>query len=143
VVDRTYPADVSASEHRNPSEIDSRRGWFDELAAHTQDIVSRDVFFIALVVLTVLWIPSYWIFGEINHWYLSFVIPAEVITLFMVALLANHDRRTDQALQRKVDALAAALAAMAESSADPKVHDHARELRAALGLEDRESTEEA
>lgn len=128
---------------RSPSQIDQKRGWFDELAARVHDVVSRDVYFVALVVLTALWVPSYFFVGSLEHWYLSFVIPAETLTLFMVALLANHDRRTDQALQRKVDALAAALAAIAEDSTNEKVLHQAVELRAALGLEERESTDES
>jgi low affinity Fe/Cu permease len=132
---------MSASGHRNPSEIDHHRGWFDEFAARIHDVVSRDIFFVLLVVLTALWAPSFFLFDSSHHWYLAFVIPADITTLFMVALLANHDRRTDQALQRKVDALAAALAAMAEDSPSEKVRRQAVELRAAHGLEDRESTD--
>ena len=132
---------MSDSEHRKPSQIDNRRGWFDELAARIQDVASRDVFFIVLVTLTGLWAASVLFFDSLSHWYLVFVIPAEMVTLFMVALLANHDRRTDQALQRKADALAAVLAAMAEDSSNEAVRRHAAELRAAHGLEDRESTD--
>ena len=132
---------MSETQHRNPSEIDHRRGWFDELAAFIQDVISRDIFFIVLVGLTLLWAPSLILFNSLEHWYLALVIPTEITTLYMVALMANHDRRTDQALQRKADALAAVLAAIAEHSSDENVRRHAPELRAAHGLEDRESTD--
>jgi low affinity Fe/Cu permease len=132
----------TSQEHRDPSEIDHRRGWFDELASRAHDVVSRDVFFIALVIFTALWVPSYFLLHSIEHWYLTFVIPAEVVTLFMVALMANHDRRSEQALHRKVDALAKALAVVVEGPATEEVQEHARELRAAVGLEDRESTDD-
>jgi low affinity Fe/Cu permease len=134
---------TTSSEHRSPSEIDSHRGWFDDLASRAQDVVSRDVFFIALVILALLWAPSYFLHGSLEHWHLSLVIPAELMTLFMVALMANHDRRSEQALQRKVDALATALAAMIDGSAGDEAQRHATELRAAVGLEDRESTDDA
>lgn len=127
--------------HRSPSEIDPQRSWFDELAAHTQEVVSRDTFFVALVALTLIWVPSYFLFDSLEHWYLAFVIPAEVATLFMVALLANHDRRTDQALHRKIDAIAAALAAITEDSANEKIRHQQTDLRATHGLEERESTD--
>jgi len=129
-------------EHPKPSEIDEKRSWFDELAARAQDVVSRDIFFIVLVIAAALWVPSYFLLHNIEHWYLTFVIPAEVITLFMVALMANHDRRTEEALQRKIDALAEALAVVIEGPDGDDVRRHARELRAAVGLEDRVSTDE-
>ena len=129
-------------EHPKPSEIDDHRSWFDELAAGAQDVVSRDTFFIALVIVTALWAPSYFLLHNVDHWYLTFVIPAEIVTLFMVALMANHDRRSEEALQRKVDALAEALAVLIEGPDGDDVRKHAKELRAAVGLEDRLSTEE-
>jgi len=131
-----------SKEHPAPSQIDERRGWFDELAAHAQDVVSRDTFFIALVIVTALWAPSYFLVRNLNHWYLAFVIPAEIVTLFIVALMANHDRRSEEALQRKVDALAEALAVVIEGPDGDDVRRHARELRAAVGLEDRLSTDD-
>jgi low affinity Fe/Cu permease len=125
-----------SQEHASPSEIDDRRGWFDELAAQAEDVVSRDVFFIVLLILTALWLPSYFLFHTLDHWYLAFAIPAEMVTLFMVALLAN------QALHRKVDALAEALAVVIEGPDGGDVQRHATELRAAVGLEDRVSTDD-
>jgi low affinity Fe/Cu permease len=134
---------VSQSQERpKPSEIDEQRSWFDELAARAQDVVSRDVFFIVLVIVTALWAPSYFLLRNIDHWYLTFVIPAEVVTLFMVALMANHDRRSEEALQRKIDALAEALAVVIEGPDGDDVRRHAKELRAAVGLEDRVSTDD-
>jgi low affinity Fe/Cu permease len=132
----------TSQEHRDPSEIDHRRGWFDELASRTHDVVSRDVFFMVLVILTLLWLPSYLLLGSLHHWHLALVIPAEILTLFMVALMANHDRRSEQALHRKIDALAEALAVVVEGPDAEEVQRHARELRAAVGLEDRESTDD-
>jgi low affinity Fe/Cu permease len=128
--------------HRKPSEIDPHRSWFDELASRTQEVISRDYFFITLVVLTAIWAPSYFLMHSVDHWYKAFVLPAEIVTLFMVALMANHDRRSEKALHRKVDALASALAAIVEDSTDEDVRRQATELRAAVGLEDRESTDD-
>ena len=127
--------------HRNPSEIDRHRSWFDELASRAQGVVSRDIFFLALVVLTLAWLPSYFLLHSLEHWHLAFLIPSEIVTLFIVALLANHDRRSEQALHRKVDAIAAALAEIVENAESAQVRSHATELRAADGLEDRESTD--
>lgn len=133
---------TTSQEHPKPSEIDEHRGWFDELAARAQEVVSRDTFFLALVIVTALWAPSYFLFRNLDHWYLAFVLPSEIVTLFIVALMANHDRRSEEALQRKVDALAEALAIVIEGPDGDDVRRHARELRAAVGLEDRLSTED-
>ena len=133
----------TSQEHRNPSEIDQHRGWFDELASRAQEIVSRDVFFIILAGLIALWAPSYFLLHSLDHWYVALVIPAEILTLLLVALMANHDRRTEQALHRKVDALAEALAVVIEGPDGDDVRRHAKELRAAVGLEDRESTDDS
>jgi low affinity Fe/Cu permease len=133
---------TTSQKHPKPTEIDEHRGWFDELAARAQNVVSRDTFFIVLVILTALWVPSYLLFRTLDHWYLAFVIPAEILTLFIVALMANHDRRSEQAMHRKVDALAAALAVVVEVPDNDEVRHHAKELRAAVGLEDRVSTDD-
>lgn len=133
---------MNDDEHRNPSEVSSRRSWFDEFAARAQDIASRDLFFLAIVGLTLLWAPSYFLLHSLDHWYIAFVLPAEILTLFLVVLLENHNRRSEQALHRKLDAFAAVLAAIAAESGSEEVRKHAKELRAAVGLQDRESSDD-
>lgn len=130
------------NEHRNPSEVDSDRSWFDEFASRAHDLASRDIFFLVIVGLTLLWAPTYFVLHSLSHWYIAFVLPAEILTLFLVVLLENHNRRSEQALHRKLDAFAVALAAIAAESSSAEVRQHAEELRAAVGLQDRESTDE-
>jgi low affinity Fe/Cu permease len=131
-----------SDQHRDPSEVSRTRTWFDEFASRAHDLASRDIFFLTLVLLTLLWLPSYFLLHDVSYWYIAFVLPAEVVTLFLVALLENNNRRSEQALHRKLDAFAEALAAIAASSDDPEVRKNARELRASVGLQDRESTDE-
>lgn len=133
---------MSDDQHRSPSEVDQERGWFDEFASKAQDLASRDVFFVGLVVLTLLWAPTYFVLHSLSHWYIAFVLPAEIVTLFLVALLENNNRRSQQALHRKLDAFAVVLAAMAKESSSEEVRQHSSELLAAVGLEDRESTDD-
>jgi low affinity Fe/Cu permease len=130
------------NEHRNPSEVDAERSWFDDLASRAHDLASRDIFFIVVLVLTLAWAASYFLLDSLSHWYTAFVLPAEILTLFLVVLLENHNRRSEQALHRKLDAFAGALAAIAAESSSEEVRKHAVELRAAVGLQDRESTDE-
>lgn len=138
-----YPSEVSDKEtHRNPSEVDADRSWFDEFASRAHNVASRDIFFIALVILILLWAPTYFLLHSLSHWYIALVLPAEIITLLLVALLENNNRRSEQALHRKLDAFAVALAAMAAESSSEKVREQAEELRAAVGLQDRESSDD-
>lgn len=133
---------MDSNQHRNPSEVDAHRTWFDEFASRAHGIASRDVFFLLIVGLTVLWAPTYFVLHSLDHWYVLFVLPAEIVTLFLVVLLENHNRRSEQALHRKLDAFAGALAAIAAESPSESVRQYAEELRAAVGLQDRESTDD-
>jgi low affinity Fe/Cu permease len=62
------------------------------------------------------------------------------VAFLLVALVENQQRRSDQAVQRKLNAVTTALAELGETGtvSSPTV----RELRAAVGLEKRESTAE-
>jgi Low affinity iron permease len=67
-----------------------------------------------------------------------------IITFLLVALLQNSQTRDDQATQHKLNALADGLADLMTHVSDRAGDDTLRrdiaELRAAVGLEDREST---
>jgi low affinity Fe/Cu permease len=130
-------------EHRDPSEVDARRHWFDEWAELARNVASRGSFFVTLLAATVLWAATYPLFGSVSSWYVVFVLPAEIVTLLLVALLENSNRRSEQALHRKLDSFAAVLADLAAESRSPEVSRHATELRAAIGLQDREATDDA
>ena len=69
------------------------------------------------------------------------VIAAGSLVL-LVALLQNSQTRNDQATQHKLNAIADGLADLMERFAedDPGLTDEIDELKAAVGLEDREST---
>jgi hypothetical protein len=64
-----------------------------------------------------------------------------VITLIVLGLLENSARRTEQAMQEKLNVLAEAMAALMESRGhdDPKLLEEVERLREAVGLEDRAS----
>jgi low affinity Fe/Cu permease len=67
-----------------------------------------------------------------------------IITFLMVALLQNTQTRNDQATQHKLnavaDGLADLMAHMAAQVPDSSLDKDMRELRAAVGLEAKEST---
>jgi low affinity Fe/Cu permease len=140
------PASAAAGHqggHLDPSEIDAGRHWFDECAEFARNVASRSSFFVVLVVATIVWALAYPVFGSVTAWHAAFLLPAEIVTLLLVALLENSSRRSEQALHRKLDAFAAVLADMAAESPSSDVSRHAGELRAAIGLQDREATDNA
>src|SRR3954468_3382224 len=124
-----------------PTEVNSRVGFFDRFAGHAADIASRAPFFAACVVLILVWAPSV-TFLKFDTWQLLINTATTIVTFLMVALLQNSQSRNDQATQHKLNAIAEALAdLMGHVSGDQDgLREDLKELRAAVGLEEREST---
>ena len=66
------------------------------------------------VLLVVLWAPTYFLVGNFDTYQLIINTPTTIITFLLVALLQNTQKRNEQALQRKLDALADGLADLME-----------------------------
>lgn len=127
-----------------PSEVSSRVGFFDRFAGFAAHGASRAVFFVFCVLLILIWFPSYFLIGNVDTWQLIINTATTIITFLMVALLQNSQTRSDQAVQHKLNALAEGLSALmhhvAEESSAKGLRKEMRELRDAIGLEEREST---
>jgi low affinity Fe/Cu permease len=136
-----------------PSDVSSRLGFFDRLAGHAANIVSRAPFFAFCVLLVGVWIfqgvITIFFTGDIHSflddkYQLEINTTTTIITFLLVALLQNSQTREDQASQHKLNAIADALADMMDRQAERYGDDHLRadirELRLAVGLEDREGT---
>lgn len=133
---------------RMPSSVDERTSWFDRFAEATSKITARSTFFVFAAALIVVWLPSYLFFRDFDTWQLAINTPTTIGTWLLVALLQNAQRRADQATQHKLNAIAAGLAELMRERSDPSEPDTRtaarmaaarRELRAAVGLEERES----
>ena len=127
-----------------PTEVSSRVGFFDRFAGWAAHLASRAAFFAFCVLLIVVWAPSIVLLRSVDTWQLIINTATTIITFLMVALLQNSQTRSDQAVQHKLNALADGLAdIMAHLAGNGQerdlVHD-LKELRAAVGLEDYEST---
>jgi hypothetical protein len=113
-----------------PTDVSHELGGFDRFAELASRLASRAWFFFCCVLIVVVWAPSLAVFKNIDTWQL-------------VALLQNSQTRSDLALQHKLNAIADGLADLMAHLAKG---DHGamdqdmRELRAAVGLESREST---
>ncbi len=121
-----------------PDDVSAHVGWFDNFATAASKFVSRAWFFAFCVLLVVIWAPSIWLIHSISTWQLIINTLTTIITFLLVALLQNTQERSDRATQDKLNAISAALAKMAAKQGMKKDAD---ELRAAVGLEDRESSD--
>jgi hypothetical protein len=138
-----------------PSSVSPERGWFDRFAERVSRTVSKGWFFSVCVLMIVLWAPSYPLWGNGDTYQLVVNTGTTIVTFLLVALLQNSQQRADQAAQHKLNAISAGLnaiadgvaellAATADTQADAagpadRMRQAGRELRYAVGLEERES----
>lgn len=115
----------------------SDAGFFDEFAEWASDYASHAVFFLACVLLVVVWAPSYFLFGNIDTWQLVINTATTIVTFLLVALLQNSQRRNEIAMHTKLDALADGLADLMEGIApdNARLQKDMRELRTTVGIE--------
>jgi low affinity Fe/Cu permease len=115
---------------------------FDRFASGASDFVSRAWFFVICVLLVAVWAPSYFLFANVDTWQLIINTATTIVTFLLVALLQNTQKRSDDASQYKLNAIADALADLMEGMAReyPGLEGDCSELRAAVGLEKRQGT---
>ena len=84
-----------------------------------------------------IWVPSYFVLGNLNTWQLVINTATTIVTFLLVALLQNSQRRSDEAMHEKLDALADGLADLMERLSDKGDHlaGDMAELRKAVGGE--------
>src|SRR5438093_11357279 len=139
---------------RMPSDVSTRVGFFDRFAGRPALFASRAPFFAFCVLLVVLWllqgVITILIKGDPktfldSKYQLEINTTTTIITFLMVALLQNSQTREDQATQHKLNAMADGLADLMDRFTrqfpDAALEDDIRELRLAVGLEERESTD--
>lgn len=110
---------------------------FDRFAEHASSFTSRATFFIACVLLVVLWAPSYFAFGSLDTWQLVINTATTIVTFLLVALLQNAQKRSDDGMHRKLDAIADGLADLMGhvDSEDARLSKDIADLKAAIGAE--------
>ncbi len=127
-----------------PTEVSSRVGPFDRFAGVASNIAGRAAFFAFCVLIILVWVPSLLILRDVDTWQLIINTATTIITFLMVALLQNSQTRNDQAVHHKLNAIADGLSdLMAHIEGDLPDRDLKKdmsELRAAVGLEAKEST---
>lgn len=123
-----------------PSEVEAQLSLFDKFATATSNFTSRAAFFVACVLIVVLWAPSFLVLQNIDTWQLIINTITTIVTFLLVALLQNTQKRSDDAVQQKLNAIADALADLMEdlSGDHPGLRTDLEELRAGVGIEQRE-----
>src|SRR5690242_18189558 len=124
-----------------PSEVGPRVGWFDTFAGGAAHVASRAPFFAACVLLIFVWAPTV-LFLQFNTWQLVINTATTIVTFLLVALLQNSQRRSDQAIQTKLDALADGMADLMVSlggQLGTSMEADVADLREAVGIEDVEA----
>lgn len=113
---------------------------FDRFAEDASEFASHAVFFIACALIVVLWLPSYFAFRSLNTWQLVINTLTTIVTFLLVALLQNSQRRSEQAIQQKLDALADGLADLMvfmgnDERGGEDINQDVDKLRDAVGIE--------
>ena len=115
---------------------------FDRFAERTSQFVSRGAFFAAAVIVVLLWLPTILFISSIDTWQLVINTLTSVLAFLLIALLQNSERRYDDALHRKIDAIAAGLADVMErleegESDDGETREKVEDLQDSIELEQR------
>jgi ABC-type proline/glycine betaine transport system permease subunit len=116
--------------------------WFDRLASAVSNFTSRAWFFAFCLLLVVLWAPSFFLLPNVDTWQLIINTVTTIVTFLLVALLQNTQKRADDAVQRKLNAIADGVADLmqhlAEDADAAQLRRDRDELRMAVGLEERQ-----
>ncbi|QGF25263.1 hypothetical protein Rai3103_14160 [Raineyella fluvialis] len=126
-----------------PSQVSYHVGPFDRFASRASSFVSRAWFFVACVLLVVVWAPSILILHDVDVWQLVINTITTIVTFLLVALLQNTQVRTDNATQQKLNAVAIALGELLDEHAaagSERLREASRELHRSVGLEEHESS---
>ena len=112
---------------KHPAE--DSRGRFDQVAEAASNFTSSPTFFTLCLLIVGGWAASFAL-GETVH--LAFGDLMAAITLLLVALLKNTERRAEGAVQQKLDAIAAALLEQRKGNTTAAQED----LAEAIGVHD-------
>ena len=120
-----------------PTEVSPRVGRFDRFAEGASGVASRAWFFCFCVLLVVVWAPSIVFLHSIDTWQLIINTVTTIVTFLLVALLQNSQRRFEDAVQLKLDALADGLADLMGhvGEGDRELGSDIDKLRERVGLE--------
>jgi low affinity Fe/Cu permease len=107
------------------------RGRFERAAESASNLTSSPFFFVVCAALVLLWLGSYTFdWSDDARFFLGDLLAA--VTLALVALIKNAERRAEHAIQYKLDAIAEAMLEAREDRDEAASED----LEAAVGRHD-------
>lgn len=107
------------------------RGWFERLAEAASNFTSSAAFYGLCLALVALFAAVH-AAGLAAHWQLLVGDVMTSVSLLLLALLKNSERRAEHAVQRKLDSIAAALLEQKEGAPGQAT----QELRDAIRMEE-------
>ncbi|MET9875811.1 low affinity iron permease family protein [Actinacidiphila glaucinigra] len=110
------------------TEDEAGRGRFERLAEAASNFTASPLFYCVCLLLVAGFLVAHAL-GLPLKWQLFAADLMTAVTLLLLALLKNAERRAEHAVQRKLDAIAAALLEQGGSS-----HEARDALRAVIGL---------
>ncbi|MFK0232707.1 hypothetical protein [Streptomyces vinaceus] len=128
-----------ALQHPAERTSEGRTARFEKLAELASNFTSSAVFSVLCVLLVAGFVTVH-LAGLPTEWQHLAGDAMAAVSLLLLALLKNSERRAEHAIQRKLDAIAAALLERQEDEGDREgvAAAKAREdLEAAIGMEDR------
>jgi low affinity Fe/Cu permease len=130
---------VDRTEAAEDRKKDDGRDPFERFVEAANQVVSRGPFFLVMVAALVLWAVSYPFWSSTTKWEMALHTGSAILSLLLLALLENAGRRSQEALQEKLNVAAEALAALMDSSApdDPELTEAVEKLRQSIALEER------
>jgi low affinity Fe/Cu permease len=130
---------VDRSEAAEDRKKDDGRDPFEKFVEAANQLVSRGPFFAVMLVAVVLWAVSYPLWSSTTKWELALHTGSSILSLLLLALLENAGRRSQEAIQEKLNVVAEALAGLMTSQAadDPELAEAVEKLRESIALEER------
>ncbi len=119
-----------------------RRTRFDRFAERAAQVASGARFFAVCTLLVVLWLPTLVLMDVEGSQILIQTVTA-IVTFLIVALLQNSQKRNEEAMNLKLNAIAQAVADLmrARTGEDQDLSDNIDRLTDTVGLEDRTTTD--
>jgi len=111
------------------------RSRFDSFAEHVSNLTSSPAFFVFCSMLVAAWGMGYLLgWSSDVRAFLGELLAA--VTLALVALIKNAERRAEHAVQFKLDAIAAALLEMHHDDDDDAEDEAVKDLERAIGRDE-------
>ncbi|MET7289463.1 low affinity iron permease family protein [Streptomyces sp. NPDC005573] len=105
----------------------ARRQRFERFSEGASTFTSSPFFFVLCLAL-VTWMVVIHVIGLGTEWQVFAGDCMTAVTLILLALLKNSELRAERAIQRKLDAIAAALLEAQEGGPPGKAHDDLRDV---------------